>query len=420
MFMENSKPFFRIKNFFFALLILIFISNSLLKAEETLFIMPSEINFGETTVGIEKKIKILITNVRNEPIQIQEVKLSNNINFWINENGGEHPCGLNRILNFKEKCTMEVIFLPFEEKKYNEEIKFYTSDDKKTKIKLYGKGVQVYNPQIEVHYENNNNNNMYDFGYIFIGDTFPKMFTIQNKGEGILVFRKKIRVSDDKHFEIDINGGTNPCNSLQPILGKEEFCTFMVYFKPDKEKKYETKLKLDTNDPENKKMYIKLYGKGTANPIPKIEIEKVRENFVDTQIGTESNLMIFIKNKGNGTLEIVKMELSNDKFFNIDVNAGIKPCNSYTPSVLPGEFCTIYVKFRPEKNKTYKSSLTIISNDKKVKISLKGKGKYNISETSNSETLAGNNAGCSFGLPTMQIYLLILIFFFIRKIKLKN
>lgn len=407
---------------FFPFVLTIFIFNFNSKADDsTLFISPQEVNFGEVTVGIEKKIKILITNTKNEPIQIQEIKLSNSENFWINENGGETPCGNNRILNFKEKCTMEIAFIPFEEKKYSSEIKFYTSDNEKTKLKLIGKGIQNNDPKLEIDFGEIDKKE-YNFGYVFIGDTAPKMFTIRNNGKGFLVFKKKIRVSNEEQFEVDPNSGTNPCGTFQPILAKGQSCTFMVYFRPDKEKKYETKLKLNTNDPEDEEVVIKLRGRGTSNPIPKIEVEKARETFVDTQIGKESNLMIKISNKGNGILDIIKMELSNNENFRIDVNSGIKPCNSLTPSIFPNEFCTVYIKFRPDRDKTYKTTLTILSTDvehKKVKISLKGKGKHNISETSNSESLSSSSAGCNFGMPTIPMYLLIPLLFLIRKFKRK-
>jgi hypothetical protein len=317
---------------------------------------------------------------------------------------------------------MEISFIPFEDKKYSSELKFYTSDDKKTKVKILGKGIQTNDPKLEIDF-GEIEKDRYNFGYIFIGDTAPKMFTVRNNGKGLLVFKKPIRVSDDEHFEVDTNGGTKPCGTYQPILGRGERCTFMVYFRPEKDKNYETKLKLNTNDPEDEEIQIKLLGRGTSNPIPKIEVEKARKSFVDTQIGKESNLMIKINNKGNGTLEIIGMELSNNENFKIDTNAGIKPCKSYTPSIFPGEFCTIYVKFRPEKEKTYKTTLTIFSSDvknKKVKISLKGKGKSNISETSNSESLSAGSTGCNFGTPVFPAYLLIPILFVLRKFKRKN
>jgi hypothetical protein len=412
--------YFSTKNLFYFFVLTFFIFNSNVIAEETLFVSPQEINFGEVKVGVEKRIKILITNTKDEPVQIQRIKFSNSQNFWVDENGGDNPCGSNKILQFREKCTMEVNFLPFEDKKYSSELKFYTSDDKKTKVKVYGEGIQIENPKLVIDFGDFNNES-YDFGYIFIGDSFPKMFTIKNRGKGLLVFRKEIFVSDDEHFKIDPYKGTNPCNSLQPILAEGESCTFIVYFNPDEDKKYKTELKFYTNDPENDEVSIKMYGRGTSNPIPKIEVEKVRKDFVDTQVGQESNLMVIIKNKGNGALNIIKMELSDNENFRIDVNGGIKPCKSLTPSIYPRDFCTIYVKFNPDKEKTYKTSLKIYSTDvedKKVKISLKGKGERNISETSNSESLTGS-AGCNFGLSAFPIYLLVPLIFIFRRFKTK-
>ncbi len=416
--MSYFKKLIQFRNYPFLLFVLfLLLLNSESKADkETLYVSPQEINFGTVTVGIEKKTKILITNMKNEPVEIQEIRVSNANNFWIDDNKGDNPCGNNKILSFKEKCSIEVYFLPFEDKKYKSELKIYTSDGKKTKIKSYGRGVQTENPEIQLTFTNGDKNS-YDYGYVFVGDSASEMFTIRNNGKGLLVFNREIRVSDDEHFEVDVNGGTNPCGSKLPILNPKESCTFKVYFKPEKEKTYKTELKLNSNDKENEEIKIKLYGKGTLVPVPKIELIKARENFVDTQVGKTSNLMVQINNKGNGVLEVVNMYLSNEDNFWIDVNSGTRPCKTLSPSIDPGEFCTIYIKFKPEKNKTYKTSLYIESNDtkhKKVKISVKGKGKNNISEASTSETFSNSSSGCNFGTPSVPVYLLLLLIFGIR------
>lgn len=77
---------------------------------------------------------------------------------------------------------------------------------------------------------------------------------------------------------------------------------------------------------------------------------------------------------GPATLEIASMSLSDPANFSLDVQAGEDPCASPTPSLEPGDTCTLGVTFSPTTVGFYNESLTIQSNADPILVSLSGQG----------------------------------------------
>ena len=406
------------------LLLTIFLiaSLSLVSKAETLKVNPKFVNFGEIEIGNTKKAVITIKNPTDESIKIDKMELSNDVNFFLAVWGGNKPCKGNKWLKPQEECTVVIRFTPFKEKKYEEEFTIKTKGGDEITVDLEGKGVNLSpdKPRIVIR-PSKREGEEYNFGKVFANDRAVEVFLISNKGKHNLVFTKPIRVSDDDHFEVNPYGGNRPCNSYQPVLRKNRTCTIEVYFYPTKDKKYSTDLKLNTNDPDNKEIKIKLLGKGTYKAEPDIEIVKSKDNFPDEKIDKQAKLQISIYNYGNTMLEINEIKLKKeDDIFKLDLKGGKRPCSTEMPSIEPHDYCTVYVRFKPKEEKKYKTELIIKSNDPdddEIKITLKGKGikKKDIMDLNLKDEFTN---GCSFGsVPSIPFYLFIPFIILIRKIR---
>jgi len=79
-------------------------------------------------------------------------------------------------------------------------------------------------------------------------------------------------------------------------------------------------------------------------------------------------LEVTIKNNGNAALNVTKIDfrVPADSSFILNASLGTKPCASVSPTVLPGDSCTVQVAFQPPATSgtfTFASTLQITSND---------------------------------------------------------
>jgi len=78
---------------------------------------------------------------------------------------------------------------------------------------------------------------------------------------------------------------------------------------------------------------------------------------------TSTPSVITISNTGTGDLHISDMLLWDALNYSLDVNGGINPCGSITPTVAPNNSCTFTVTFNPTSTGTIDGSLAINSDD---------------------------------------------------------
>jgi hypothetical protein len=83
---------------------------------------------------------------------------------------------------------------------------------------------------------------------------------------------------------------------------------------------------------------------------------------------TSTPSVITISNTGTGNLYISGMLLQDAVNYSLDVNGGINPCGSETPSIAPNDNCTVTVTFNPTSTGTIDGSLAISSDDPDIPI----------------------------------------------------
>ncbi len=328
-------------------------------------ISSTEVDFGALQVGNEKIKEIKIENTGEGNLEIYSFKLKDSY-FTLMENYGDNPCNsLTPVIPPDSYCTIGIKFKPEKDKKYKAklEIKSNNPYEKSYRIYLYGIGTEV--PEGYLFVENEE----IDFGSIEVGSSKTKELKIYNNGQADLNIIKMKGLNEN--FEILTNYGSNPCNSLTPVIPPDSYCTIGIKFKPEKDKKYKSNLEIKS---EERKVKVKFVGRGTEGKQPFITVDKNEIDFDDTLVGDSFTEEIKITNLGEADLKIFRMEVSDSKGFEIVTNYGDNPCNSLTPIIPPDSYCTVGIKFKPYKEKRFKSKLTIKSNDERLKIVLYGIG----------------------------------------------
>jgi subtilisin family serine protease len=341
-----------------------------LKQAPVIYSSPTNLDFGNVQVGKISEEKILtIENKGMLPLETESIEIKSNV-FLLNYKAGSNPCNSQKfVLQPKQSCTIGIRFAPNEEDNFKDDIRI-KSNAKSVKIELYGNGTRGIPPKIDISTEE------IDFGKVVVNQTKKQEITISNLTAKSKLIITDIQLSRKENFAVDFNGGTKPCGSSSFILPENSKCTIEISFVPSKDKRFKTDLNIYSNDPENNRERIKIYGEGINSPPAKMKISTQEINFGALQIGKEKTTEIKIKNMGEGSLNIYEFNLK-EGIFKILPDYGVKPCGSLNPTINPNDYCTIGIKFNPEKDKIYKTSLELKSNDaysKEYKIYLYGEG----------------------------------------------
>jgi YD repeat-containing protein len=97
---------------------------------------------------------------------------------------------------------------------------------------------------------------------------------------------------------------------------------------------------------------------------PKILVSPASHNFGDVTVGSSSPpLAITISNIGTADLHISSIILSDTTNYSLNTNGGLNPCGSTTPTIMPGNNCTIAVTFSPTLTGQKDATLTTSSDD---------------------------------------------------------
>ncbi len=332
-------------------------------------VVPERLDFGDVQVGMISDEKIItIKNIGMLPLRVFSLEIEDST-YLINYRAGSNPCGSEQFtIQPKTNCTIGVRFAPNEEDDFKGKIKIKTDGDSGD-IALYGNGTRGIPPKINLSTE------YLDFGKVVINTTKTAEIVISNTAKNSNLIVNRIDIDDKQNFALNFNGGSNPCGSSSFILPAKSQCTIQISFVPSKNKRFKTYLEIKSNDPEEDKLKLKIYGEGTFVPVPKMVLDK-ELNFGALQVGHEKTKQIEIKNIGEGNLVINEIKLKSDAFV-INPNYGTNPCKTLSPVIPPNNSCTLGIKFKPYKDKSFKEKMDIRSNDpysKKNRVYIYGKG----------------------------------------------
>ena len=330
-------------------------------------ISPVDYNFGQVIVGQNKKATFTIKNTGFSQLNIKKLEVKSKV-FTLDFNDGTSPCGNTPIsLLPGNECTFSITFSPEKDKEYKSTIKIESNSlEKKKEINLYGKG-RYQSPIITVEPKE------YDFQDVLIGTSKEKTFTISNDGDRDLVIEEFKYKNSDFHI---IGNNCQPPMTLSP--GEE--CSFKVSFIPLKTKRQKASIEIKSNDPENKKVKIQLYGRGVyQSSILTIFPDDTVIDFGKIKVNQQKKQIIKLENKGNINVNIYEIKFKENDNFSININGGDKPCSRFEDiTIPPGDYCTFEITFTPDDTDKFRGKLELKTSDpnkKKIKISLLGFGR---------------------------------------------
>lgn len=131
-------------------------------------------------------------------------------------------------------------------------------------------GTSTPSPTLSVHPADN-----YDFGIVTDGNSVqPLIVTLENSGNADLAV-SSISLSDTSNFQLNLNGGTNPCGPNAVSLSAGSSCTASVDFTPTSTDSFNADLTIDSNDPASPTYTLALAGKNEAISSIKVKINQI-------------------------------------------------------------------------------------------------------------------------------------------------
>ena len=216
-------------------------------------------DFGSVLLGTSKTQTFTINNNGTAPLDISDINIGgkNASNFLLDISSTNFT-----IAPFGGITTIDITFNPNTNKPRTADLTINSNDPDTSnyKFKLNGQGINQDEPNINIKQEQNQfyNGATYNFGEVHIGDASdPVTFTILNNGTADLEIYSIIRTGKDiEDFVLDIS------NTVY-LLHPNESTVFTVIFAPTKDKKFNAKIEINSNDPNKESTYkIKLTGQG--------------------------------------------------------------------------------------------------------------------------------------------------------------
>lgn len=194
-----------------------------------------------------------------------------------------------------------------------------------------------------------------------IGSESKEEIVLKNNGNG------KLKISS-----IDVSGqGYSYTNQIESIiLSPNQSYTLDLDFIPGELGTSSGFVIINSNNPSDKLMNIKLQGRGIEPKFPVVDIETKSLDFQQVNIGDQSENSLTIHNSGTAYLTVSNITLLSEGFKleqNIPANINIPPNNTRT----------IKITFSPSKQGHFSGVLSFTSNDPSSKIatiSLVGEG----------------------------------------------
>ncbi len=100
----------------------------------------------------------------------------------------------------------------------------------------------------------------YDFGSVTPGNSpAPLEVEIINNGSAELIV-SDIALSGLLNFDLDLSGGSDPCDTATLTIAEEESCTLEVAFRPQSSDSFSTTLNISSNDPTTSVLSVPISG----------------------------------------------------------------------------------------------------------------------------------------------------------------
>lgn len=356
-------------------------------------VTPASIDFGTITIGDYSLSSVKISNMGTRSLLISHISLSDDLNYSLSSGGSaSFSAGMTATITPGESRTVTVRFTPLTASDCYAILMVSCDAPQKRNISvsLAGTGIQTPVPNIRTTPSG------LSFGGTLTGSqSKPLVVAIENTGSADLRITD-MNLGDSSSFQLDLFGGSTPCQIRNPSIPAGELCTAEVTFSPYGTGTIDGYLSIESDDPDTPTAHVSLSGTGILAPEPDIRVSPTSHSFERVEVGERSlPLVVMISNSGEADLSITDISLTDPINFSLDVDGGASPCGSTHPVVPPGESRTLTAVFGPYSTGFIEGQVIIESDDPDISrttISLSGVGE----ELSSYE----NHATLSWAAPT--------------------
>lgn len=308
-------------------------------------VLPTHIDFGKVLINSSFGKYMFISNSGYQTITVSNI-LSDNNRFVTYPNSFQ--------LSNEQSKQVWVTFAPNDLVTFNGKLTIISNDPVADSLEVTVTGVgrdsTVQNIELSA--------NSLQFGTIAKNNSKLLYLTVHNRGERNLVLDSISTLSNNSAFTPQRTNLTVPgLSSMQ----------FNVSFTPSEIGAYSDSLKILSNDPQKKILYVKLTGTGRA-PLPQdIYVDTQTLNFGNVAIGRARARSFWVQNRGEQNLTINRISVDNNLFDVSDSWLVLEPNQS----------AYVSVTFTPVEDTTVYANLTLSSNDpdtSNIVIGLSGTG----------------------------------------------
>lgn len=299
------------------------------KKYQKIVVSPDTLNFGTIALTSYHQLQLTISNTGEQNLYVDSIRVSDNQftsradNFQIpGSTDTSITISFNPTLIGQTKAALTI---------YNDDI-----TNPAVEIILIGTGRKQTPPSISVSSEE------LQFGNVFLREPSRKILTIHNRGEQELEISSM--TTSNEQFVPDIT---------QISIGSGRSYELGITFRPTTVGSISGSLTISSNDPANPELTVSMSGTGEKRTEQNITISTDSLYFGGVEVGSSRTRFFWIKNTGELTLNVSKIESNNSQF-------SVEPSNL---SLESGSWSYVYVSFNPIALGPINASLKIISND---------------------------------------------------------
>lgn len=221
-------------------------------------------NFGQVMEGTDSSpVTFTISNYGNADLVIFSMLIegTNHTEFSLDVTGGGNGCDVsNPTIGPYSGCTVTVTFSPLNTGLKSAYLTINSNDPLSPfYFSLSGEGTPIPVPGISLSTAD------IAFGDVTEGDSStPEEVVINSNGtDDLTVSNIQINGTDASAFVLDLNGGSNPCGTILPVvLAQGSSCTVTVAFSPSNIGLKSASLDIDSDDPDTPTASVALSGTG--------------------------------------------------------------------------------------------------------------------------------------------------------------
>ncbi|MHC4445137.1 MAG: choice-of-anchor D domain-containing protein [Planctomycetota bacterium] len=225
-----------------------------------------QIPFGNVTVGTSSDQTVTVANDGNTDLVLDQIAVADSLAapFSIQND----TCS-EQTLAPGESCTLDIRFSPTATGTFNDSFDIPSNDPDEDPVTVSVSGTGEALPDIDVTDSIAPADDLQiPFPDTAVGQSSTEeTVTISNVGIADLnVSNIRIFGADSTQFDLDLNGGSNPCGGAQPVIAPGGNCTVTVAFSPTSEGHKSTSFLIHSDDPDEGTVSVALSGTGIPEP----------------------------------------------------------------------------------------------------------------------------------------------------------